>query len=133
VIARAAFFVGWVVSCATYASAQTQITPEQFIDQAEGRTLTFLNFRTNNLVGVEEFITRDRTVWARDDGSCTYGRIELSETLICFHYEDMPGQAHCWMPYVHEGELLVISTSRDIQRVSEVSDDPVVCTDVPVS
>lgn len=115
------------------AQAQTKISPEQFIDQAQGNTLTFLSFRNNTLVGVEQFLSRDRTVWTRDNGTCTYGRIELTEGMVCFHYEDMPGQAHCWQPYVHEGELLVISTGGDIQRVSDISKEPVICRDVPVS
>ena len=115
------------------AMAQTRITPEQFVGQAAGRTLTFRNYSTGNLVGVEQFLGPDRSVWARQDGTCTYGQINLREGTVCFTYEDSPDETHCWQPYVHNGDMLVISNSGDIQRVSDITDEPVICRDVPIS
>lgn len=132
-INAAAFYCAIAVVGASPLAAQTKITPDAFLDQAEGHTLTFRNFRTDRLVGIEQFLDRTRSVWARENGTCTYGRIEIEGGLVCFRYEDQSGTTHCWQPYVHEGDLLLISLSRDIQRISQISDEPVICQDAPLS
>lgn len=46
------------------AAAQDQLTPDEFLDLAHDRTLSFANIRSGNLVGVEQFLRRDLSVWA---------------------------------------------------------------------
>ena len=111
------------------ATAQEQITPDAFLDQADQRTLTFENFPGGSLVGVEQFLSRTRTVWSRDDGTCTYGKIEVRGPQICFFYEDLPVQEHCWVPFQSDDGLVVVSTSRAIQKVTKITRKPVVCED----
>jgi len=115
-------------------SAQQQITPDAFLDQAVGRTLTFSNFKSGMMIGVEQFLSRDLSVWAQEDGRCSYGQIEIRGPIMCFIYEDFPNPQNCWMPFQAEDKLLVISTTnQQIQRVTGISEDPVVCEGAPLS
>ena len=118
--------------CAHPTFAQERLSPNAFIDIADGHTLTFRHHPSGQLVGIEEFLSHDRTVWARDDGTCTYGRIILDGLYICFRYEDDPGVDHCWIPYDHADGMLVWS-SDDVQHVTSISDRPVVCEGAPLS
>ena len=115
------------------AAAQDRLTPGEFLDRAEGRTLTFSQAQTGTLVGVEQFLRRDLSVWATADGRCTYGRIEVREDLVCFIYEDNPDPDNCWTPFDMEGKIVVLSVTGDIQEVTNVSRTPVACRDAPVS
>jgi hypothetical protein len=119
--------------CAQTGAAQTPISPEEFIDRAEGRTLTFENIEDGRVVGVEQFLSRQQTVWTRRDGSCTYGRVTLTEQTVCFTYEDQWDVDHCWFPYDRDGTLIVQSLRGSLQQVSRITDLPVVCYDAPLS
>lgn len=120
--------------CAAPVQAQEQLTPDAFLDLALDRTLTFSSMRNGNTVGIEQFIRRTLSVWADDTGRCTYGRIELRGPLICFLYEDAPDPDNCWIPFMDEGTLLVMSqSSGEVQRISDISDDPVICEGAPTS
>lgn len=115
------------------AAAQTRITPEEFIDRAIGRTLTFESMYDGRVVGIEEFLSRDRTVWTRRDGSCTYGHVTLKEDQVCFRYEDQWDINHCWFPLDRSGTLIMQSLRGSRQRVSRITDLPVACYDAPLS
>lgn len=116
------------------ASAQESLTPEAFLDRATGRTLTFVSTPEGRLVGVEQFLSRSRSVYARADGSCAYGTVTVEGPELCFRYEDDPGRAHCWWPFTRGGELhvrIADTASDEVQRVSRIGDGPVLCTDAP--
>lgn len=116
------------------AHAQEQLTPDGFLDLAQGRTLSFSNVASGNLVGVEEFLRRDLSVWADESGRCTYGRIEQRGPLLCFVYEDAPDPDNCWIPFNDDGELLVMSyRTSEVQRISDISEEPVICEGAPSS
>lgn len=116
------------------ATAQEQLTPDGFLDLALGRTLSFSSMLSGNLVGVEEFLRRDLSVWADETGRCTYGRIEKRGPLLCFLYEDAPDPNNCWIPFLDEGTLLVMSDrTREVQRISDISEEPVICEGAPSS
>lgn len=116
------------------ASAQEQITPDGFLDLALKRTLSFSSVRSGRLVGVEQFLRRDLSVWADDTGRCTYGRIEIRGPLLCFLYEDAPDPGNCWIPFMDEGTLLVMAQrSNEVQRISDISEKPVICEGAPTS
>lgn len=115
------------------AKAQEQLTPDEFLDRATGRTLTFEYFPNGGVVGIEQFLSRSRTVWATPTGTCTYGRIELRGTQICFIYEDLPDPEHCWVPFDSDEGMVVFAGTESIQRVSRITDNPVVCEDPAIS
>ena len=116
------------------ATAQEQITPDGFLDLALGRTLSFTSTGSGNLVGVEQFLRRDLSVWADERGRCTYGRIEQRGPLLCFLYEDAPDPDNCWIPFIDEGTLLVMAQrSNEVQRISDISEKPVICEGAPTS
>jgi len=116
------------------ATAQEQMTPEGFLDLALGRTLSFTSKGSGNLVGVEQFLRRDLSVWADETGRCTYGRIEQRGPLLCFLYEDAPDPDNCWIPFIDEGTLLVMAQrSNEVQRISDISEKPVICEGTPTS
>jgi len=114
-------------------TAQTILTPEEFLDRATGHTLTFEDFPNGGLVGIEEFLSRSRSRWVHADGHCTQGEITVEPPYVCFRYKDDPSRAHCWVPFDHEGRLLVRSPEGDVQMVTEVTRRPLICSDAPMS
>ena len=116
------------------ARAQEQMRPDAFLDLALRRTLSFSSLLSGGLVGVEQFLRRDLSVWADETGRCTYGRIEINGPYLCFLYEDAPDPNNCWIPFMDEGTLLVLSQNTgEVQRISDISDKPVVCEGAPIS
>ena len=116
------------------AAAQETMTPDAFLDRAAGRTLTFVSTPDGALVGTEQFLSRSRSVYARADGSCSYGKVTVEGPELCFRYEDDPGRAHCWWPFAEGGELhvrIADTASDEVQRVARIGDGPVTCTDAP--
>lgn len=102
-----------------------------------GRTLHFHNARTGDLVGIEEFLRRDLSVWRRANGVCVYGRITIEAGQLCFLYEDeTPDEKTCWFVLEDRGELFVRTTemlNAEIQKVEKISDDPLNCPNAPTS
>ena len=122
--------------CATAGSvaAQQQITPEAFLARANGQTLTFTDYHSSQIVGVEQFLSTKLSVWAETDGRCSYGNIEQRGPLVCFIYEDFPNDENCWTPFEKNGDLLVISSATyEIQQVTKISNEPVICEGAPLS
>ena len=117
------------------AAAQEQITAAAFLDRVAGRPATFVIMGTDDLVGVEQFLRRDRTVWARSNGTCAYGTVTVEGPLVCFAYDDEPtGRQHCWFPLELDGTLLVLDDEGDeVQEISAITDAPVICDPPPIS
>lgn len=114
-------------------AAQDQISPELFLDQAVGNTLTFRGLSNNNFVGVEQFLRRDLSVWATANGRCTYGQIEIRGPLICFIYDDNPDPGNCWTPFVDDGDLVVVGVRGDMQRITQIEQRDISCEGAPLS
>lgn len=125
--------LGFMLGLALPANAQEQITPDAFLDAAVNNTLTFEMYPEGGIVGVEEFLSRTRTVWSTPEGTCTYGRLEVRETQICFIYDDLPVPEHCWVPYTTDDGMIVVSVSGVTQRVSRITRYPVICEDEAIS
>ncbi|RED12316.1 hypothetical protein [Pontivivens insulae] len=118
---------------ATGAVAQDLLTPDEFLDIAVGNTLTFRDAQTGQLIGIEQFLARDRSKWTRADGTCVNGDISVRGAAICFDYPDDP-RTHCWWPIMDQGEIYVrfaTLSSSSIQQVTEITQDPVICEEVP--
>ncbi len=124
-----------LLACAVPAAAQEQITAEQFLDRLTGKTATFVMMGTDDLVGVEQFLRRDRTVWARSNGTCAYGTVTVDGPLVCFAYDDEPtDRTHCWFPFERDGTLLVLDDEGDeIQEITSITDVPVACEPPAIS
>ena len=124
-----------LLATAAPACAQDQITPDTFLDRLAGKTATFNVWQSGDLVGVEQFLRRDRTVWARSDGTCAYGTVTVEGPLVCFAYDDEPvGRQHCWIPFVQGDTLLVLDDEGDeVQEITRISDKPVACNPPPIS
>ncbi|MEL6464073.1 MAG: hypothetical protein AAFQ58_03805 [Pseudomonadota bacterium] len=118
------------------AAAQDRLTPDQFLDLVDQRTASFATFPNRQPVGTEQFLSRTRTVWARANGTCAYGVVTTGDGQVCFDYDDdPPGVRHCWVPFLRDARLFVASTSDlgEVQEVIDISDDPVACTQAPIS
>lgn len=123
-----------VASMGLPATAQQQITAQAFLDKAVGKTLTFSNRSTGTVVGTEQFLRRDLSVWVGRFGRCTYGKIVIDGPLMCFIYEDDPNEDNCWMPFMKDDRLLVMHrTSFEIQEITRISTQTLGCPDQPVS
>jgi len=118
------------------AVAQDRLTPDQFLNLVEKRTASFSTFPGGQPVGTEQFLSRSRTVWARANGTCAFGRVSANDEQVCFDYDDdLPGVRHCWVPFLRDARLFVASTDDlgEVQEVVEISDVPVACTQAPMS
>lgn len=113
------------------AEAQDRVSPEQFLDFALGKTLTFDTFPGGDLVGVEEYLRRDLSVWRDRSDICVYGRITVEEGQICFYYDnDTDGVPACWIPFVEGDRWFVLNTNgtrREIQEITHVSEEGLEC------
>ncbi|MEM7718393.1 MAG: hypothetical protein AAF222_04260 [Pseudomonadota bacterium] len=111
--------------------AQERLTPEDFLNFALGKTLTFDTFPDGRLVGVEEFLRRDLSVWRDRSGVCVYGRITIPDGQICFLYEnDDDDTPVCWVPFLKGDRWFVLNTNgsrREIQEITSVTKDGLDC------
>lgn len=132
---RRLFFGGCAISVsfclAVGASAQERVSPEQFLDFAYGKTLTFDTFPEGRLVGVEEYLRRDLSVWRDRSDICVYGRVTVEDGQVCFLYDNDEDRVPvCWIPFVSEDRWFVLNTNgvrREIQEITRVSEDGLDC------
>ncbi len=116
-------------------SAQELISPEMFLDLADGKTLTFHDYHSGDLVGVEEYLNRSLSVWRDRTGTCVYGRITTEDGKLCFLYDnDADGLPVCWWPFL-DGDRILVRTARfwevEVQEVVKVSEDGLSCPSAP--
>lgn len=119
------------------APAQEAISPDDFLDRAEGLTLSFHDLSSGVLVGTEQFLSRSLTVWKPPGQPCVYGRVFVDGPKLCFVYDYAVQKAPvCWWPFV-EGDRLMVRLARlsnaQIQEVQRISDTPLDCPSQPTS
>ncbi len=118
------------------ASAQTLITPEAFLNAVVGKTITFHEIRSGLLVGTEEFLSPNHSVWRMEGRGCVYGQITTPNGQICFLYDDAPnGLPICWWPFLHNDRLMVRLArfvGSETQEVRSISEDGLNCPSVPL-
>lgn len=124
-----------ISSSATGLVAQTLITPDAFLDIADGKTLTFTDFASGALAGVEEYLRRDLSVWREPNGRCVYGDITVEGNQVCFLYLDAPNDKQCWWPFLAGDRLLVKFAELDgqVQEVTAITTDGLACPEIPSS
>ena len=116
------------------AAQDAEMTPEQFLALAAGNTFDFVAAGSGQLVGVERFLSAERSVWAQPNGRCAYGEVVIRGAKICFFYDDEPGVPHCWTTFERDGAPHVQSVDNgEIQRVARISRDYVGCDGEPIS
>ena len=114
------------------AHAQERITPEEFLAIANGKTLTFHDLDSKSLVGVEEYLSPELSVWREAGGDCVYGTITVETDQLCFFYDYEPAEKACWWPFLRDETLLVLSAQTgEIQEVVEISEEPLGCPMLP--
>ena len=123
----------WLSSCA--AVAQERVSPELFLDFALGKTLTFDTFPSGELVGVEEYLRRDLSVWRDRSGICVYGQISVENDQVCFLYDnDEDGVPICWITFLEGERWFVLSTNgrrSEIQEITGVTKEGLDCPESP--
>ncbi len=113
------------------------MSADQFLDIAEGHTLYFHDVPTGRLIGVEQFLSRQFSVWKRNGETCTYGHITIEDGLLCFKYEDEPSdRKHCWYVF-HDGDRILVRTPElfrsVVQEVRKITKDDLGCPNAPTS
>ena len=119
------------------ATALEPLSPDGFLDIADGKLLTFYNYPGNFLVGVEEYLNRDLSVWRDTSGECVYGHITVDDGKLCFLYDGDPdGFPICWWPFT-EGDRIFVRVARfgegEIQEVVSISEGTLSCPSAPTS
>lgn len=117
-------------------SAQTLITPEAFLDVATGKTLSFYEIESGELVGVEQFLNRSLSVWREPGQPCVYGKITTPEGRICFAYDNRQGPPVCWWPFMRGDQLMVrldVLLNAEIQEVRAITKQGIDCPNAPTS
>ena len=116
------------------AAAQQSLTPDEFLDRVEGRTIEFVDDATGDLVGTEEFLSRTRTVWAEADGTCVIGQVTVEGPAVCFQYPEEYGEEKwCWWPFEEAGGDLHVrlTTADSVQEATELPGATVQCEGRP--
>ncbi len=60
--------------------------------------------------------------------------IDIRGPLICYIYDDAPDSENCWMAFQGADGLMVMSRhTRQIQKITRISQVPVTCQGTPLS
>ncbi len=116
--------------CATAAPAMDgPLSGAQFDSYSQGKT--FFYGSGGQPYGVEEYMPDHRVRWSFLDGDCKEGRwYEEAGGLICFVYDDTPGDPQCWSFY--QGPLGLVARFENNPQSTELyevqsSDEPMMC------
>jgi len=69
------------------------VDPDVFDAFSVGTTVTY--DRWGEFYGAEQHFENRKVKWLRRDGTCSPGSWVAKGQMICFTYEDQPGQEHC--------------------------------------
>ena len=121
----------------TSTTAQERITPDEFLDFADGKTLTFSDVSSGSIVGIEEFLSRKLTVWKDRSLTCVYGEIRIESDQLCFYYDrDQDGLPACWWPFRDGDRLFVLLAdlgNYQAQEVTNVTTETLDCPEIPAA
>ncbi len=120
-------------------SAQTLITPDEFLDFAAGKTFKYHYAESGELAGIGYYDGRQRSVYRPQGGECLYGKIVKYEEKLCYIYEGFPvtqGQNNCWFASKFDDLVVMASASRSDDRpiyLGEIQRRPPSCSNTPTS
>ena len=90
------------------ALAQDALTGPEFEARTTGKTMTY--GRDGQVWGREQYLNGRRVIWAFEGEACKRGTwAEAAPGLICFSYDDRPGDPECWQFFDEGGSLLAQS------------------------
>lgn len=90
---------------ATSAWAEAPLSGAEFEARTTGRTMTFA--QDGQVWGREQYLEGRRVIWAFEGNDCKHGTWdEPAPGLICFAYDDRPGDPQCWRFYDRAGRLM---------------------------
>ncbi len=75
------------------ASAETVVPPAEFVEYAQGYTLTFE--QDGEFAGAETFAEDGRVTWQTPDGICIDGLMRAYDDRFCFYY-GIDDDVQCW-------------------------------------
>lgn len=113
---------------AVQARAETPLTATEFEARTTGRTMTYAQ---EGLVwGREQYLQGRRVIWAFEGEDCKRGIWdEPLPGLICFAYDDRPGDPQCWRFFDKGGRLLAqLEAAPEVGLLSAVEE-----TDLPLA
>ncbi len=99
------------VLAALPAEAQTALTPEQFEQLVEGRTLDF-GYDGQKPYGLERYMPGRKVFWSWGGTTCEPGYWYPEDGNICFKYDFDP-VAQCWRYFQSDGKLLAVFMNDD--------------------
>jgi len=109
-------------------AAETPMSAEEFDAYSRGKT--FYYGAQGEAYGVEEYMDDQRVRWSFLDGKCKDGRWYEDNGMICFVYEDTPGDPQCWSFYNGPSGLVARfennPMSTELYEVSN-SEEPMMC------
>jgi hypothetical protein len=104
------------------------LSPEAFEALTTGRTLFWRS--ETGAYGAEQYLPGRRVIWALTGDDCLKGEWFADGALICFRYEDAPGDPHCWLFRQTPGGLSARSSSDPLGpplTATEGSPEPLAC------
>ncbi len=104
------------------------MSAEAFERYSQGKTLYY--GESGQAYGAEEYLDDRRVRWSFLDGDCKDGYWYEAQGLICFVYEDNPGNPQCWSFFQTPGGLVArFENDPDATELYEVeqSDEPMLC------
>ena len=125
--ALTAFAVAAPGSVAT--AAERPMTGPEFDAYSQGKT--FYYGADGEAYGVEEYMSDRKVRWSFLDGDCKEGHwYEEAGGLICFVYDDTPGDPQCWSFY--QGPRGLVARFENNPQSTELyevenSTDPMIC------
>lgn len=112
------------------AAAQEALSPQDFLNMVEGRTIAFAAAADGTPLGDEQFLGEGRSLLRLPDGSCHEGEVSVRGPAICFAYPELSAETECFWMMRDEGRLLARSAaliSGRLLEVGPITDAPLAC------
>ena len=113
---------------ATPLAAGEPMNGAAFDAYTRGKTLYYGN--GGEAYGVERYLDNRRVVWSFLDGECKYGNWYEEAEMICFVYEDRPGEPQCWtFTEGPQGLVAQFENNPEYEELYETgeSEEPLLC------
>lgn len=112
------------------------VPPGEFLTEVTGKTVTVANTRFRDLRQSEQFLGGGRTLWAAGEAGCHDGVLTVRDNALCFTYPEAgPGTGGCWWVFRDRDGLYFrqVGLTGTVLEVIEISQEPLICADTPMS